>query len=56
MAHFEPPHEDLCRLQIQLFATLVFKGIRKVSQTVVPLFNGFMALLCNYLYGMGHFL
>ena len=26
-----------------------FKGIRKVSQKVVPLHNGFMTLLCNYL-------
>ena len=35
---------------------LKFKGIHKVSQKVVPLYNGFMTLLCNYLCGMGYFL
>ena len=38
------------------FDMSVFKGIRKVSQKVVPLHNGFMTLLCNYLCDMGHFL
>ena len=32
------------------------KEIRKVSQNVVPLHNGFMTLLCNYQCDMGYFL
>ena len=32
-----------------------FKGIRNVSQKVVPLHNGFMTLLCNYLCDIGYF-
>ena len=35
VAHYEPPHPDLCWLQIQLFSSLVFKeldGILKSSR------------------------
>ena len=32
------------------------KAIHKVSHKVVPLYNGFMVLLCNYLCDMGNFL
>ena len=28
VAHYEPPHQDLCCLQIQLFSFLVFKELR----------------------------
>ena len=34
----------------------VVKGIRKVNQKVVPLHNGFMNLLCNYLFDLEYFL
>ena len=27
VALYEPPHQDLCCLQIQLFSSLVFKGL-----------------------------
>ena len=33
-----------------------FKGMRKVSQKVVPLNIGFTAILCNYLCDVGYFL
>ena len=27
MAHYEPPHQDLCCLQIQLFSSMVVKKL-----------------------------
>ena len=32
MAHYEPPHQDLRCLQIQLFSTLVLKELMCISQ------------------------
>ena len=34
----------------------IFKGMRKVSQKLVPLHNDLMTLLCNYPCNMGYFL
>ena len=31
VAHYEPPHQDLCRLQIQLFSSLVVKRVNQNS-------------------------
>ena len=39
MAHFEPPHQDLCCLQMQLFSSLVLKEVSIHSKRV--------ALVCN---------
>ena len=29
VAHYEPPHQDLCCLQIQLFSSLVLKELKQ---------------------------
>ena len=53
MAHYEPLHQDLRCLQIQLFSSLVFKRLRQVpeqQQTANP--TGRERLLSKvYLYG-----
>ena len=37
MAHYEPPHQDLRCLQIQLFSSLVCKGLNDIfSETTRP--------------------
>ena len=30
VAHFEPPHHDLCCLQIQLFSSLVLDELKRL--------------------------
>ena len=44
MAHYEPPHQDLRCLQIQLFSSLVVKELRGYGETVAPQFEGVLLL------------
>ena len=39
MAHYEPPHQDLCCLQIQLFASLVVKELIGIMPCSVQIFS-----------------
>ena len=39
VAQFEPPHQDLCCLQIQLFSSLVLKELNRDSgKKTIPMF------------------
>ena len=39
MAHYEPPHQDLCCLQIQLVASLVVKELIGIMPCSVQIFS-----------------
>ena len=39
VAHYEPPHQDLRCLQIQLFSSLVLKQLRNVVAVLIELFG-----------------
>ena len=41
VAHYEPPHQDLRCLQIQLFTSLVLKELFKMNPTekVIPVYS-----------------
>ena len=40
LAHYEPPHHDLCCLQIQVFSSLVLKEfiVMNLENTVLRIF------------------
>ena len=35
VAHYEPPHQDLCCLQIQLFSSLLLKELMSCNSNAV---------------------
>ena len=50
---------QVCIKQLDFYLYLSFidlKRILKVSQKIVPRYDGFMTLLCNYQYDTGNFL
>ena len=47
VAHYEPPHQDLCCLQIQLFSSLVLKRVKLLVTFVIYEYKYSLYEVCN---------